>query len=62
MEDRVNGKRWRLEVSNPQTRTDWRPLWGFDEDQRTAYQELIEELNRINAPVQLRIVLNSRGA
>jgi hypothetical protein len=59
MEDRVVNKRWRLEVNNPHTKTDWQTLWGFDADQHTVYQLLIEELNRINAPVQLRIVLNS---
>lgn len=50
---------WRVEVNNPLTSTDWRPLWGVDEDQLVAFQELIAELNRINAPVQLRIVSSS---
>jgi len=50
---------WRFEVNNPLTSTDWRPLWGVDEDQLVASQELRDELNRINAPVQLRIVPNS---
>ncbi len=59
MEDRAANKRWRLEVNNPHTKTDWQALWGFDADQQTVYQVLIEELNRINAPVQLRIVPNS---
>lgn len=59
MEDRVGNKRWRLEVNNPNTKTDWQALWGFDADQYATYEMLIEELNRINAPVQLRIVLNS---
>ncbi|MEK6303592.1 MAG: hypothetical protein AABO41_23050 [Acidobacteriota bacterium] len=50
-------KRWRLEVNNPQRTTDWKSLWVFDEDQLTSFQELRDELNRINAPVQLRIVV-----
>jgi hypothetical protein len=58
MDEQAGKKQWRLEVNNPQTRTDWLPLWGFDKDQHATYQELIEELNRINAPVQLRIVRN----
>jgi hypothetical protein len=54
------GKRvWRLEANNPLTSTDWRPLWDFDEDELVTNQELKDELNRINAPVQLRIVRNS---
>ena len=59
MEVAVGKKRWRLEVNNPHTRTDWQALWGFDDDQHAAYQGLIKELNRINAPVQLRIVRSS---
>jgi len=58
MEDRTGKKRWRLEVNNPHTKTDWQILWGFDEDEHAVYQGLIEELNRINAPVELRIVRN----
>jgi hypothetical protein len=49
---------WRLEVNNPLTSTEWGPLWSFDEDQLVAFQELRDELNRINAPVQLRIACN----
>jgi hypothetical protein len=49
-------KPWRLEVSDPQRTADWRLLRAFDEGQLAAYQELRVELNRINAPVQLRIV------
>jgi hypothetical protein len=47
---------WRFEVNNPLTSADWRPLWEVDEDQVVAAQELRDELNRINAPVQLRLV------
>jgi len=46
---------WRLEVNNPRESTGWRLLWSFKGDQYTAYQELTEKLNVINAPVQLRI-------
>jgi hypothetical protein len=47
---------WRFEVKNPLTSTEWRPLWEIDQSQLVAYQELRDELNRINAPVQLRVV------
>jgi hypothetical protein len=50
---------WRFEVNNPLTSSDWQPLWGVGEDQLAASQELRDELNRINAPVQLRIVRSS---
>lgn len=47
---------WRFEVNNPLTSSEWRPLWEVDEDQLIPSQELRDELNKINAPVQLRIV------
>jgi hypothetical protein len=50
---------WRFEVNNPLTSTEWRPLWEVDEDQLQASLELRDELNRMNAPIQLRIVRNS---
>ena len=50
---------WRFEVNNPLKSTEWQPLWDVDEDQLLASQELRDELNIINAPVQLRIVRNS---
>ena len=53
---------WRFEVNNPLTSTEWRPLWKIDEDQLLASQQLKDELNRINAPVQLRIVRSSDSA
>ena len=49
-------KLWRFEVRNPLTSTEWLPLWEVDEDQLIASQELRDDLNKINAPVQLRIV------
>jgi hypothetical protein len=49
-------KPWRLEVNDPQRAADWRRLWAFGEGQLAAYQELRDELNIINAPIQLRIV------
>ena len=51
---------WRFEVNNPLRSAEWQPLWEVDEDQLVASQELRDELNRINAPVQLRIVCNSK--
>ena len=50
---------WRFEVNNPLNSTEWQPLWDFDEDQLVPSQELRDELNKINAPVQLRIVRSS---
>lgn len=47
---------WRFEVNNPLMSTEWRSLWEVDEDQLVASLELRDELNRMNAPVQLRIV------
>jgi hypothetical protein len=59
MVEQTSRKPWRLEANNPLTSTDWRPLWEFEEEKLVANQELRDELNRINAPVQLRIVRNS---
>ena len=47
---------WRFEVKDPQRFTEWRPLWEFDNDQLVTAQELVGELNRINAPVLMRAV------
>jgi hypothetical protein len=43
-------------MEKPTPEKPWRRLWVFDEDQMAAYQELRDELNGINAPVELRIV------
>ncbi len=59
MEQQTGKVLWRLEANNPLTSTDWLPLWAFDDEQLVANQQLRDELNRINAPVQLRIVRNS---
>ena len=48
--------RWRFEVNNPQRSTDWQRLFEVDEDQLEASEELKDELNKINSPIQLRIV------
>lgn len=47
---------WRFEVNNPLMSAEWQALWEVDEDQLLASQELRDELNKINAPIQLRIV------
>jgi hypothetical protein len=47
---------WRFEVNNPLRSVEWRPLWRVNEAQLAAALELRDELNRINAPVQLRLV------
>lgn len=59
MEQHTGKKPWRLEAMNPLTSADWRPLWGFDENEHVKYQELRDELNLINRPVLLRIVSNT---
>jgi hypothetical protein len=51
-----SAKRWRLEVNDPRLTRTWRPLWEFEEEQLANYGELMNDLNRINAPVKLRIV------
>lgn len=47
---------WRFEVNDPLSSSEWKPLWVIDEEQLTASHELRDELNRLNAPVKLRIV------
>jgi hypothetical protein len=47
-----------IEANNPNESTQWKFLWAFDEEDRVKNQELVDELNIINAPVQLRIVPN----
>ena len=47
---------WRFEVNNPLVSTEWLPLWEVDEDQLIASLELRDDLNIMNAPIQLRIV------
>ena len=47
---------WRFEVNNPLMSTEWKRLWAIADDQLTRSRELRDELNRINAPIQLRIV------
>jgi hypothetical protein len=50
-----NIKHWRIEVNDPRKSIDWCPLWWFDEEYYMAHQDLVDELNRINAPIQLRV-------
>ena len=51
-------KLWRLEAFDPRKSNEWLPLREIEEDQLEAAEELKDELNRINAPVLLRIVQN----
>jgi hypothetical protein len=53
------GKALRIEANNPVESTVWKFLWEFDEEDRIKNQELVDDLNKINAPVQLRIVPNT---
>jgi hypothetical protein len=52
---------WRFEVNNPLTSTEWLPLWVVEDNQLVQSQELRDELNMINAPVQLRIVRSAKN-
>lgn len=52
----VEQKQWRFEVKNPLTSDEWRPLWQIKEDDLVASHELRDALNKINAPIQLRVV------
>ena len=49
-------KLWRLEVRDPLNGTDWQTLWEFGADEKDAYEQLRNDLNRINRPILLRIV------
>ena len=49
-------KQWRLEAYDPRKSNEWLPLREIDDDQLEAAEELRIELNKINAPVVLRIV------
>jgi hypothetical protein len=46
---------WQLETNNPHQSTVWKTLWEFGEEQQVIYQELVLELNQINAPIQFRV-------
>jgi hypothetical protein len=49
----------RFEVQNPDRSEEWQPSMEIDENQLRAAQELVYDLNKINAPVRLRIARNS---
>ena len=49
-------KGWRLEAYDPRKSNEWLPLFEIDDDHPVAAHELRDELNRINAPVVLRVV------
>jgi hypothetical protein len=57
---KAGGKAFCVEANNPNESTQWKFLWEFDEEDRVKTQELLDELNIINAPVQLRIVPNTQ--
>jgi hypothetical protein len=58
--NQIHHQALRVEVNNPDQSTRWRFLFEFGNDQHIACQELLDDLNIINAPVQLRIVPNTR--
>jgi hypothetical protein len=49
-------KLWRLEAYDSRKSNEWVRVMEIDEDQFKPGEELISELNKINAPVVLRIV------
>ena len=49
-------KLWRLEAYDPRKSNEWQPLREIEEHQLAAAEELRDQLNKINAPVLLRIV------
>jgi hypothetical protein len=53
------GKALCVEANNPDESTIWKFLWEFDEDDWVKTQDLLDDLNIINSPVQLRIVPNT---
>ena len=60
-EQKAEWKALRVEANNPnESAFIWKFLWQFDEEDWVKTQELLDELNIINAPVQLRIVPNKR--
>jgi hypothetical protein len=58
-EQKAEWKALCVEANNPDETTEWKFLWAFDEDKWVQTQDLLDELNKINAPVQLRIVPNT---
>ena len=56
IEYRRGGKPWVLEVYNPLSSSGWKPVFEVDEGQLPAALELRTELNRINAPIEIRVV------
>jgi hypothetical protein len=60
-EQKAEWQALRVEVNNPYETTLWKSLWEFDEDDWVKTQSLIDDLNIINAPVQLRIVPNTHS-
>lgn len=49
-------KKWRFEANNPNTSNGWVPLFEVSEEELPASQQLRDELNKINAPIVIRIV------
>jgi len=56
MGEKASGVIWHLEVHDPHKTTYWHPVLKFNEDQYSTYQELAADLNKINAPIQVRLV------
>ena len=52
------GKALCVEANNPDKSINWKFLWEFDEEDWIKTQSLLDDLNLIHAPIQLRIVPN----
>ena len=54
-------KKWRFEVYNPSESTEWATLFDVDEETLLETHKLIEELNAMDTPIQVRIVHKDYG-
>ena len=60
MKERTDQKAWRMEISNPlEPISKWRTVFEFNDYELQQYQELGEELDKVNKPIQHRIVGNT---
>ena len=59
MRERTYKDTWRMEANDPLDHAnEWTTLFEFNDDQLVTFQELRNELDQVNKPVQLRIVRN----
>lgn len=48
-------KYYLFKVNNPDKSNKWETLWRIDSSQCGTYQELADELSKINAPLMYRV-------